>query len=415
MTPSNAPAASGPTRRDVLRYLAYGTAGAAIGAPLIGCSTSERNTAGGPGERQRVLVVLELAGGNDSWSTIVPHENGTYHDLRPTLALSGEQVIDWGGGWGINAKLADLNRLGVAALGGVGIAEPDLSHFAMLDRWWQGIPSGPVKAVGNTGFLGRICDELSTGDRFTGISLQNGAAPALNSESAPTASIDDIAQVMLDHDPVVADLFGRSLAKLRAAPGSPFEQAVGGLHRITWITDVIQNLAEPSTGYPDTTMGTRLAAASRLIRSNTGARVVHVPMATIEFDTHQDHGPIHQQLMQEMNDSVSAFLEDLERSGYGDDVLVATTSEFGRRADEHDGGLDHGAASTMLMFGPVVPGMHGEQSPIDRLDDNSNLISTVSFDRYLATLATWLEVDPAKVLGGSGSAAPEPIGGLIAT
>jgi uncharacterized protein (DUF1501 family) len=111
--------------------------------------------------------------------------------------------------------------------------------------------------------------------------------------------------------------------------------------------------------------------------------------------------------MQQFDAAVEGFLQEIETAGMLDRVLVATTSEFGRRVRENGSGLDHGSASSMLLIGPVRPGRHGEPSPLDDLDGNGNLKTTVPLDRYLASLAQeWMGIEAASVLPDS----PQPIG-----
>ena len=113
--------------------------------------------------------------------------------------------------------------------------------------------------------------------------------------------------------------------------------------------------------------------------------------------------------MADLDGALDAFLGEVETLGLADRVLVATTSEFGRRPEENgDGGLDHGTASTMLLAGPVALTRIGEPPSYTDLDDDGNVSATVSFDRYFATLADWMGVAPADVLPGN----PQPIDGV---
>ena len=144
-----------------------------------------------------------------------------------------------------------------------------------------------------------------------------------------------------------------------------------------------------------------------MLAAGLGVRVVHVPFDA-DFDTHEGHRDRHDELMRDLDASLDAFLTDLDAAGLADRVLVATTSEFGRRPEETgEGGLDHGTASTMLLAGPVDAARLGEPVDYGRLDDDGNVGATVSFDRYQATLAEWLGVPPGDVL----DSAPEPLTG----
>jgi uncharacterized protein (DUF1501 family) len=421
------PPDAGPTRRDLLRYLAYGSAGALALPWMAGCS-EDRGPAAVPSRARTdgppLLVVLELGGGNDGLSTLVPFEDGRYHDLRPTLALGADDVIDLGDGWGLHDALRRTAALGPALVSGVGSLHPSLSHFDMLDRWWRGRPDPLVAAEQGslgTGFLGRLCDALRGDERFTGLSISFGSLSGLRSEHAVTTGLPTA-------QPGTLTGGSRSGVAIRAA-FERFAQGAGtsdrdgpeaaaartGIERMLWMEDLIGALPSSPAGYPDTDLGTRLAIASRVLRSDAGVRVVHVPVGGGLFDTHQRHAEVHPQLLAELDAGLGAFAHDLAQHGLDRRVLIATTSEFGRRPQEHDGGLDHGTASTMLLVGPVQAGRHGEPSSLVRFDDTDNLVSTIAFDRYLATLATWMEVEPAEVLVAPGGARPpEPIPGVLA-
>jgi uncharacterized protein (DUF1501 family) len=416
-----------PSRREVLRWLAYGSAGTALGGVLAACSSDPevQRRPEGPFVRpapkdlphRRMLVVIELGGGNDALSTVVPYASDAYRRARPTLAVPEAEVIDLGDGLGINKRLAGMHERGLAIVEGVGTSNPDLSHFEMLDRWWNGSPHGLTsaeRAALRPGFLGRLCDAVQGEERFTGISLKFGSAAGLRAARAATSGLPPVNQSFLQGQPNAAAL-SRFLTDLsRSGSGVSFPDARRGLGRMLWLTDLMDQLADPPTGYPDSDFGMQMAVASRLVRSGAGTRVLHIPMGASEYDTHSAHATRHPALLEELDAGLSAFVDDLRRHRLLDKVLIATTSEFGRRVAENSDGLDHGAASLMMLLGPVKAGLHGDPSPIDDLDELGNLRSTVSFDRYLATLAAWLEVDPADVLEGEGGRAPKAIDGLLA-
>lgn len=415
------------SRRDIIRYLAYGSVGVAAGSTLLGCtsdppgasSTTGTAAASGRGAADApLLVIVELSGGNDGLSTLVPWEDGRYRDLRPTLALGGDEVIDWGDGWGINRRLQAFHDRKVAMVAGIGSPTPDLSHFEMLDRWWRGLPDGVPSAQRGqpgTGFLGRICDQIQGDERFTGVSLNLGNALALRASKAATTGLPDATSTSLDPDEGIAALLRGALDGFIGG-GAARPQALSrrGAEEMQWMFELIGALAPPSKDFPTTPFGTQMALASRLLRSDSGVRVIHVPVFGARFDTHQGHGLKYPDLIGEIDEGVAAFLRDVDAAGLSDRVLLATTSEFGRRPAENADGLDHGAASTMMLLGPVNGGIHGEPSSLVDFDVDDNLVATAPFDRYLATLATWMQVEPKDVLGAGGRA-PEPIPGVLRT
>ena len=144
-------------------------------------------------------------------------------------------------------------------------------------------------------------------------------------------------------------------------------------------------------------LGRQLWGASDIIKADLGTRVIYTEIGG--FDTHEGHEYQHGALLAQMDAAIDGFLGLAEEAGFADRVLVATTSEFGRRLRENDGGLDHGSASTMLVVGAVKPQILGEPSDLDDLDDDGNLRVTVGFDRYLGSLAEeWLGIEAASVL-----------------
>jgi len=132
-----------------------------------------------------------------------------------------------------------------------------------------------------------------------------------------------------------------------------------------------------------------------------------VYVKTGDFDTHANHQYRQEENLNRVDAAIAGFCQRADDFGFGDKVLVATVSEFGRRVGESDGGLDHGSASTMLLAGPVKDQRVGERPSLTDLDEDGNLRVTTSFDRYLATLAQeWLGIEAASVLPGE----PEPLG-----
>lgn len=422
-----------PTRRDFIRAVAIGGAGAALG--LTACSggddapfalgdgpgpeptatpvTVDPVTAAGPIEG-RTLVVIELEGGNDGLDMVVPYNDPRYRDLRPNVGVDPATVLALDDHVGLNPNLGGLHRSGVAVIEGVGIPDPTLSHFESARRWWAGDMTG--RSTDATGFLGRLCDQLSATEAVTGVSIGRGATPAMRSEAAVTLSVPDpwaggglgdpnwdFAATARQGLATMADTGMASASPLHAATAQSMTTALGFL-------DVLGDLPDHETeGYPGSQLGWQLQTCSRLLAGNVGVRVFHVPIGG--FDTHADHRGTHDYLLMEIDEAVAAFRADLDQLGLSETTLIATTSEFGRRPAENDGGTDHGTAAPMLLAGPVIAGRHGLTPSLAELDDDGNLMPTVTLDEYYATLAEgWFGVPAGEVL----PSAPEPIDGVIA-
>jgi uncharacterized protein (DUF1501 family) len=410
----------------VHRSLTDGHGGAQLGIPSATASpgpaaraagASVRTLAADPDPARRVLVVVELSGGNDGLATLAPLGDPTYRRLRPNLGLADDEAVWIDDHHAVHPALAALQAGGIAWVRGVGSRTPSRSHFDMEARWWDGDEAGDARLA--TGFLGRLCDELDAGAPVTGVSIGGGSTPALRSDRAVTLGLPDPGSVwfLTTEDPWYGNLRA-GMGRLAAGAGAlgPLGDAAGrGLVDALAFGEVLGSIreddgADGSEGYPGSDLGSRLALAARLIDADVGVRVLHVPMGG--FDTHDDQRGTHDQLMVELNDALTAFLADLDARGRLGSTLVATTSEFGRRPAENGSGTDHGAASVAMVCGPVVAGLHGEQPSLDRLDDEGDLVATVTLEEYYATVAAdWFGVGPELVLP-SGAA---PLGGLVRT
>jgi uncharacterized protein (DUF1501 family) len=369
--------------------------------PDTASETSGRLLAGAI--ENRVLVVVELAGGNDGLSTLIPYASGTYYDLRPNIAIPPEEVITLDSEVGLHPNLTRLHQRGLALIEGVGSIDGSLSHFEMVQRW----DAGDIDGTNNlrSGFLARLADTIDNGSPLVGLSV-GGNTPRFANSAASTLALDNLdALRYLAGDDELLQAYHESLRSF-----SLDESTMAGVVGSSWLQllDLGATLSAQFDQEPDETnpmytdggqLGRQLGLAAELIAADVGVRVVHAALGG--FDTHENHLNRHGQLMSELDASVAGFLQQMEAYGIDDRVLVATTSEFGRRVAENNRGTDHGAGSMMMVAGPVEPGRYGSPSPINGLDGNGNLTTEVPFDAYLATLAQgWLGIEAASVLPG---------------
>jgi uncharacterized protein (DUF1501 family) len=405
-------------RRTLLR-VGIGTSAVAMLGGYLGYDSarSKESTAWRPASPdRRLLVMIEMAGGSDGLSLLVPYADPRYQSLRPSTAVDPASVHRIDDALGFHGALSKLAQRGASVVAGVGIARPDLSHFEMLRRWWTGDPDGTPQP--STGFLGRLCDVI--GDPTApavGISLGLGSTQALACERVTTLSVDTGSEGAFPSPSDVGGLARVWMAAQRAmAHPDRGDSALAATTRTSSATalrfsDAVANLPPGAEGYPDSDLGVQLRLAARLLADdNLGLRVIHVPMGD-DFDTHYDHLSRYQSIMENFDRSVEAFRIDLEHRGIRDRVLIATFSEFGRRVpDNGSSGLDHGAASTALLMGPTNPGVFGGQPSLAELDPDDNLKASVNMTEYYATIAEgWFGVPANEVLAGS----PRPIAGII--
>jgi uncharacterized protein (DUF1501 family) len=380
-------------------------------------SAAATKTAKAAKSDQRRLVIIEMSGGNDGMSTLVPYGMTGYKDLRSRISIDPKDLLRINDQVGLHKNLKALHNRGLAIVQGIGTPNPDGSHFAMMERWWKGDVRGNASLP--TGFLGRLADAIAPPDaRAVALSIGSGSHPALLSAKAPTLSIPraDVAGALVgaNADDKARYSFQQALVEMvaesagdrprLAASRRSSRDALGFAGTLHDLKD------DAADGYPGGTLSDGLRLAARLLAADSGLRIVHVPMGA-DFDTHEDHASRHADLMTNLDASLDAFLADLDRRDLSDHVLVATTSEFGRTArDNASGGLDHGTASCALLAGPVKAGLYGEYSSLTKLAEDGQLIATVGFDQYYATLAeSWFGIPASEVLP-SGA---KPLGGLL--
>lgn len=352
----------------------------------------------------RVLVVVNLDGGNDAINTIVPNV-GRYHDLRPSLALDPATLLSHQSlpGHSLHPALQplrphlDAGTLGVVA--GVGFPNPDRSHFVSTDRWDRA-----DRMDEQLGWLGRWLDTLDLEFPALGATAIGGDGRALVGavrQGTAVGAIDAFAfPPVVDH----ADI--RRLANHEATGGDALTRAarsalltsVGAVEDFDAIADAARSAERGEYGAQSGLFGNGLALAAQLIKTNTDTRVVTLNVNG--FDTHSAQLPQQAMLLNDLANGLSAFWAALEASGDAGRVLLITTSEFGRRAAENgSAGTDHGSAGVSLIMGHTVAGgLHGVID-LDRLVDGD--LAPVVDPRCLFTAALdWIGGDVERVLGG---------------
>ena len=324
----------------------------------------------------RVLVVLEMDGGNDALNTLVPAV-GRYHDARPEIGLSDGQLITLAGAeYGLHPALADLTPFWEAgtmsAIAGVAMPQQSRSHFTAKDAWWSGVGGAPSQ----TGWLGRWLDlsldaeRNGVDDPLRAIAL-GGGSPALIGVQTTATAIRDPAAFTLATGPGVdegglVEAFLATASALNAEPTlAAAQQAIPGtLDAVALLaaaagSDSLSAYENPSPGAGRTAVDL-LSTAANIIAMGIGTRVLTVGVRG--FDTHADQVENHQALLHDLASGLASFFTALEASGDLDRVMVITTSEFGRQIVENgSAGTDHGKGGLQFVFGPSVAGgiVHG--------------------------------------------------------
>ncbi len=354
------------TRRKFLQGLGLGAAGAA----LLGGAAPARAFAGSPllgslsrAETDRVLVLVQLAGGNDGLNTVVPVRNDLYYQARPTLAVPGSGTWALDGDTGLHNALGALRPTwdtgDLAVVQSVGYDGASLSHFRATDIWLSGSDADDVLS---TGWLGRTLagsyPDFSDAPPAAPPAVQIGASAPLLFQGdgvGYSMSVFDVEQFLnvvesgtaYDVADVPATPAGDELAFLRTVANDAFRYR----DAIADATDRADNAVD----YPDDSFAETLGAVARLVKGRMDTRVYLVSLRG--FDTHAGQTDRHPALLQRLGDALAAFYADLGATGDDERVLTLTFSEFGRRVEENgSAGTDHGAAAPLFLLGPGVEG-----------------------------------------------------------
>lgn len=381
--------------------------GSVAAAAAAWCSPSSFARAPRADTRGRVLVMLELAGGNDGLNTLVPYRRDEYAEARRDLALGAQDLLRIDDEVGLHPSLVGLKSLHdagrVAWVEGVGYPDPVRSHFLSMDVWHAGQLEG---RRGGSGWLARLVDHVAPDDDDPNLLVALGARVPFSCEGGEHRAVAFAKPA--DYRLVAA---GDETTTLDSAVSSTqvSERARAFLRRAYLdaraSSDVVRSAVakyQPFAKYPGTTLAADLRTVAALIAGGVGTRVFSLQMSG--FDTHNGQRGRQQRLFTELGDALAAFHADLEAAGLADRVLVVGYSEFGRRVSANaSGGTDHGAAGLAFLLGSGVKGgLYGARPAIDRLDANGDLQFTTDFRRVYATaIESWLGADTRAVLGES--------------
>jgi len=352
----------------------------------------------------KILVVLELSGGNDGLNTVVPYGDDAYYRHRPNIAIPENQVRKIDDHFGFNPGMAGFERLykdgKMAIVHGAGYDNPSYSHFTSMAYWHTAAPNSGEEL----GWVGRLADDMVPGAPPNYIvNIADNQSLAVRSEQ---------------HVPIVFDDPGRYQREAFAEQRQALERSPD-LGRVDnparrFLLDIARSADESSdlvrqawanysspVDYGINPLD--LPKVVSLINAEMPTRLYYVSYRNNAFDTHVFQNALHQRLLTYTADAVAAFQQDLERIGRADDVVMMIFSEFGRRVPENVSlGTDHGAANTMFVVGSQVKGGHyGEPPSLTQLNEEDNLGFTTDFRKvYQTMIENWLgHSGAAEVLG----------------
>ncbi|NNF04137.1 MAG: DUF1501 domain-containing protein [Rhodothermales bacterium] len=397
------------TRRQFLGTIGFATGALMIGrfpARALGQDAVLSRLAGV--DTDRVLVILQLAGGNDGLNTLVPFRNDVYHNARPDLAvLDSFPVTDELGFHPAMKPLESVFKDGrMAILHSVGYDESKLSHFTGTDIW---MTAGDSVGMPDDGWAGRFLDH-ALGERLLpypmAIQLGDGA-PLLF--KGPTSQMAMSIRSMELFERLVTtgqlyDTGGLPVSELGEVVSFMRSVSNNLIHYADAVKTAYANGSNMADYPADNLLGEQLASIARLVRGGLETRIYHVTLNG--FDTHARQPDVHADLLRQASGAMAAFYEDLAADELDHRVLGMTFSEFGRRvAQNSSAGTDHGTAAPLFLFGPAVAGgFHGTPPDLTDLDDGGNLRFETDYRAVYGTvLQRWFgldEGDASAILGG---------------
>ena len=354
---------------------------------------------------EKILIVIQLSGGNDGLNTVVPYGNDEYYKNRFTLAIAREQVQKINDQVGFHPSLSGFSELleqnQLSLIQGVGYPNPNRSHFESMDLWHT---AHRFQESSQLGWLGRCLGESIQGE-LPAVHYGGGKQPlALATRKQPAVTIRSLDQFRLDMGERNERLTRGIVSDMRQDRpvdnpllGFVHESASVALSTSQRMESILDD--DATKKFPATRLGKKLAAVSRLIDSGLPTRIYYVTHEG--FDTHSNQAAAHAALLTELGDASQALMADLQEKGHSDRTLVMTFSEFGRRVRENASrGTDHGSAAPLFLFGGRVRSGPLNQHPsLTDLDQGDLKFSTDYRSVYATVLEEWLGVESQPVLG----------------
>ncbi|MBI3371402.1 MAG: DUF1501 domain-containing protein [Betaproteobacteria bacterium] len=343
---------------------------------------------------RRLLVLVELKGGNDGLNTVVPYADDAYYSLRPQLAVKRDQVLQLDQRTGLHPAMQALMPLWqareLALVQGVGYPEPNLSHFRSIEIWDTASKSGETLS---DGWLAR-----AFAMRPAPVSFAADGVVVGGNDMGPLAGIHTRAVALTDTESFLRQ------ARLANPAGKARNGALAHILRVE--ADVVQAAANLNADYafrtefPRNPFGQAVRTAAQIAANPAGVAVIRLSLGG--FDTHRNQPAVHERLLGELSGGIAALKSALTEIGKWDSTLVMTYAEFGRRPQENGSmGTDHGTANAhFLAGGRVRGGLYGVPPDLTALDGGNLRFSIDYRNLYATLLERWWGVESARVLNG---------------
>ncbi len=388
-------------RRDFLSGFSTVTGSALLSAHAPGWAQAVANRASSV--QDRILILIELKGGNDGLNTVVPYADNTYYQLRNTIGIKPDEVIKLDDKVGLHPELKAMlpfwEKNELAIVQGVGYPEANLSHFRSIEIWETASKANEYLSDG------WVTRGMQTGLASKAKYTAEGVLIGMN-DFGPLAG----AKAVSLNDPV-AFVNQSRLARVNELAASTQNPALRYLLKVeNEISQAADGLRGDkytfNTVFPNGQFGNGVAAAAQIVASQRRDKTGGVPVMCLtlgSFDTHQNQLGTHAGLLKQLAEGMAALKSALTELGAWDRTMVMTFSEFGRRAKQNSsGGTDHGTAAPHFIAGGAVRGgLYGQAPDLNRLDGNQNVLYTTDFRQIYTTVAQqWWGVSADSVVRG---------------
>ena len=363
--------------------------------------------------KEKVLVVIQLTGGNDFMNTIVPYTNEHYFDARKKVVIDPNDVLPINDSLAFNGNTGPLKNLydegKVAIVQGIGYPNSNRSHFRGMDIMHTCEPD----KVGVEGWLGLAIREMDPKQEnvLTGVNIGRGLPRALSVSGVPVTSIGDIEAYGVLNDTDKAHLRDRSIQSFKniysqAIGSGPVSEYIGktGIDILKG-ADLLSGVAgsySSSVEYADNPIAKSLRDVARIHLSGLGTRVFYTNHGG--YDSHANELQTHPGLMTDLSGAIADFMDDLEQHDAADEVAILVFTEFGRRMRDNGSGTDHGSGGGAFIIGKdVAGGLYSEYPSLDPTDweHGEDLKHTIDFRGIYATmLEQWIGVEARPIVKG---------------
>jgi uncharacterized protein (DUF1501 family) len=364
------------------------------------------------GKDGKILVVVQLSGGNDGLSTVIPYGDDVYYQSRTNISHPANQVLKINDYIGLHPSLTSLKSMydggDLAIVQGVGYPNPNRSHFRSMDIWQS---AQPEIQQPSTGWVGRYFDNTCPGcDPHVGVAIGETLPLAMQGEKVLPLSFerpDSYRYTGRDK----TDYLKLNQVDSQPPPVSQAKVVTAGdqldfLHRTAMDAQLsseeilrLTRSHQSPTPYPANEFGSGLKTIAAMIAGGLPTRVYYVALGG--FDTHVQQLNRHDALMKQLSDGLGAFWQDLKQQKNNDRVLLMTFSEFGRRVVANaSNGTDHGAAAPMFVMGSSIRQGIVSRHPSMTDLDQGDLKYVVDFRSvYASVLQNWLNTPSKPILG----------------